>query len=49
LGKGGLSTEVDLNMLRALVLNGVGEEEDGADVILVDEGVLCQWSMELLK
>jgi hypothetical protein len=36
-------------MLRSLVLNGVGEEEEDADVILVDEGVLCQWSVELLK
>jgi hypothetical protein len=32
--------EVNLNMLRALVLNGVGEEVDGADVIVVDEGAL---------
>jgi hypothetical protein len=30
--------EVDLDMLRALVLNGVGEEVDGADVVVVDEG-----------
>jgi hypothetical protein len=41
--------EVDLNMLRALVLNGVGREVDDADVAAVDEGALHQWSVELLK
>jgi hypothetical protein len=33
--------EVDLDMLRALVLNGVDGEVDGADVVTVDEGALC--------
>jgi hypothetical protein len=33
--------EVDLNMLCVLVLNGVGGEVDGADVVVVDEGALC--------
>jgi hypothetical protein len=33
--------EVDLDMVRALVPNGVGGEVDGADVITVDEGALC--------
>jgi hypothetical protein len=33
--------EVDLNMLCALVLNGVGGEVDGIDVVVVDEGALC--------
>jgi hypothetical protein len=33
--------EADLDMLRALVLNGVGGEVDGADVVAVDEGALC--------
>jgi hypothetical protein len=32
--------EVDLDMPRALVLNRVGGEIDGADVITVNEGVL---------
>jgi hypothetical protein len=36
-------------MLRALVLNGVGGEVDGVDVIAVDKGVLRQQSMKLLK
>jgi hypothetical protein len=41
--------EVDLDMLRALVLNMVGREVDDIDVIAVDEGALRQRSMELLK
>jgi hypothetical protein len=41
--------EVDLDMLRALVLNEVGGEIDDADVITLDEGALCQRSVELLK
>jgi hypothetical protein len=41
--------EVDLDMFRALVLNGVGGEVDDADVVIVDEGALRQWSMELMK
>jgi hypothetical protein len=30
--------QVDLHMLGALVLDGVGGEVDGADVVAVDEG-----------
>jgi hypothetical protein len=41
--------EVDLDMFHALVLNGVGGEVDGTDVVAVDEGALHQWSVELLK
>jgi hypothetical protein len=41
--------EVDLDMLHALVLNGVGGEVDGADVVEVDECALRQQSVELLK
>jgi hypothetical protein len=41
--------EVDLDMLRVLVLNEVGGELDGTDVVVVDEDALHQWSMELLK
>jgi hypothetical protein len=37
--------EVDLDMLRALVLNGVDGEVDGADVVAVDEGALHQWNV----
>jgi hypothetical protein len=32
--------EVDLDMLHTLVLNGVGGEIDGADVVTVDESAL---------
>jgi hypothetical protein len=39
--------EVDVNMLCALILNGVGGEVDGADIVIVDESALRQWSMEL--
>jgi hypothetical protein len=41
--------KVDLNMLRALVLNEVGGEVDGADVVTVDDDALHQRGMELLK
>jgi hypothetical protein len=41
--------EVDLDMLCALVLNGVGGEVDGADIVTVDESALRQRSMELLE
>jgi hypothetical protein len=32
--------EVDLDMLHTLVLNGVGGEIDGADVVTIDESAL---------
>jgi hypothetical protein len=41
--------EVDVNMLCALILNGVGGEVDDADIVTVDESALRQWSMELLE
>jgi hypothetical protein len=41
--------EVDLDMLCALMLNGVGGEVDGADVIAVDDSALRQRSMELME
>jgi hypothetical protein len=41
--------EVDLDMLCALVLNGVGGEVDDTDVVAVDESALRQRSMELLE
>jgi hypothetical protein len=40
--------EVNLDMLRALVLNGVDGEADGANIVIVDEVALHQWSMKLL-
>jgi hypothetical protein len=41
--------EVDLDMLHALVLNGVGGEVDDADIVTVDECALRQRSVEILK
>jgi hypothetical protein len=41
--------EVDLNMLGALILNGVSGEVDGAAVVAVDESALRQQGMELLE
>jgi hypothetical protein len=32
--------EVDLDMLRMLVLNGVGGEIDDADIVTIDESAL---------
>jgi hypothetical protein len=51
------TVEVDLDILRAIVLNEVDGEVDDADVIVVDdadvvtvdEGALHQRSVELLK
>jgi hypothetical protein len=43
------TVEVDLDMLHALVLNGVGGEVDGTNVVIVDEVALHQRSTKLLK
>jgi hypothetical protein len=40
--------EVNLDMLHALMLNEIGGEIDGADVVVIDENALCPWSVELL-
>jgi hypothetical protein len=36
---------IDLDMLHALVLDRVGGEVDGADIVIEDQGALCQWTM----
>jgi hypothetical protein len=41
--------KINLNMLGALMLNRVGGEGDGADVIVVDQSGLRQGSMQLHK
>jgi hypothetical protein len=41
--------EVDIDMLCALMLNGVGGEVNGADVVAVDDSALRQRSMKLLE
>ena len=39
--------QVDLHMLRPLILNGVDGEIHGADVVAVDERALGKWTVEL--
>ena len=39
--------QVDLHMLRPLMLDGVGGEVHGADVVAVDERALGEWAVEL--
>ena len=37
--------QVDLHVLRPLMLNGVGGEVHGADIIAVDERALGEWAL----
>ena len=39
--------QVNLHVLRPLMLNGVGGEIHGADVVAVDERTLGEWVVEL--
>jgi len=39
--------QVDLHMLRPLMLNGIGGEIHGADIVTVDERALGERAMEL--
>jgi hypothetical protein len=41
--------QVDLHMLRALMLHRIGGEVDGADVVAVDEGGALEWAVELVE
>jgi hypothetical protein len=41
--------EVDLHLLRVLVLHGIGGEVDHTDVVAVDEGGARKGAMELLE
>ena len=41
--------QVDLHMLRPLMLNGVGGEIHGADVVAVDERALGERAVELCQ
>jgi hypothetical protein len=41
--------KIDLDMLRALVLDGVGGEVDGTDVVAENEGAPGQQIVELLE
>ena len=40
--------EINLDMLRALMLNGVGGEVDDANVVAVHDRAPCQRTVELL-
>jgi hypothetical protein len=40
--------QVDLHMLRALMLHGIGGEVNRADVVVVDEGGVLKGAVELL-
>lgn len=41
--------KIDLHMLGALMLNGVGEHIDSTDVVTIDQHCLGQGSMQLSK
>jgi hypothetical protein len=41
--------KLELYVLRALMLHGVGEEVDCADVVVIDKGGALEGSVELLK
>jgi hypothetical protein len=41
--------KIDLNMLRALVLDGVGGEVDGTDVVTEDQSARGQQAVELVE
>jgi hypothetical protein len=41
--------EINLHMLGALMLNGVGEEVHDTDVVIVDKGASRRWALELME
>jgi hypothetical protein len=41
--------KINLHMLRALMLNGVGGEVHGVDVVAVDESAARWWSLEIMQ
>jgi hypothetical protein len=44
-----VEAQVDLHMLCALMLHGIGGEVDGADVVAVDEGGTLKGYVELME
>jgi hypothetical protein len=41
--------KINLHMLSALMLNGVGEEVHDADVVTVDKGAPRRWGLKLVE
>jgi hypothetical protein len=41
--------KINLHMLSALMLNGVGEEVHDADVVAVDKGAPRRWGLKLVE
>jgi hypothetical protein len=41
--------KINLHMLGALMLNGVGGEVHGVDIVIVDKGGPRQWGLELVE
>jgi hypothetical protein len=41
--------EIELNLLRALTLDGVGREVYDTDVVTIDKGASCQQTVQLLE
>jgi hypothetical protein len=41
--------QVDLHMLRALMLHGIGEEVDGAGIVTIDKGGALNGAVELVE
>jgi hypothetical protein len=41
--------KINLHMLSALMLNGVGEEVHDADVVVVDKGAPRRWGLKLVE
>jgi hypothetical protein len=41
--------KINFHMLATLMLNEVGREVNGADVVAVDKGALRRWGLELVE
>ena len=41
--------KIDLNVLGALMLNGVGTHVDSTNVVTIDQSVVAKWNVQLKK